>query len=56
MNEKPRHETNVIVTTLFGTHYQAECKTCKWLSSRSHTNRRAAENDARRHRVEEQNK
>jgi hypothetical protein len=43
-----KHRTNIIVTTLMGRHYQAECA-CGWLAPRSHGNRKDAERDARAH-------
>jgi hypothetical protein len=44
-----KHRTNIIVTSLFGKHYQAECN-CGWLSSRSYTIKKYAERDAREHK------
>jgi len=43
-----KHKTRIIKTTLFGTHYQAECE-CGWLSPRSFTVKRYAQQDAREH-------
>jgi len=44
-----KHRTNIIVTSLMGKWYQAECS-CGWLSPRSYAVRRYAERDAREHK------
>jgi hypothetical protein len=45
-------QTNIIVTKMMGTWYQAECLTCKWLAPGSRSTRARAEQDAEQHKRE----